>query len=140
MCGKYSTKKLAASADGRANSQAVGLWYAAKLYPVLSRDRKFVFKGCIMKSGIKSIGGMLAALWMGLSCQVTLANMPPPDASEVNSAIAEIAAKQAVDVQELRTLLQEFEAMRKTNANRVLQFVRRSLQRNAQTASSGCKG
>lgn len=76
-----------------------------------------------MKSGIKSIGGMLPALWMILSCQVTLANMPPPDTSEVNIAIAEIAAKQAVDAQELRALLQEFEAMRKTNANRVLQFV-----------------
>lgn len=76
-----------------------------------------------MKSGIKSICTVLAVVWLGLSCQVTLANMTPPDASDVNTAIAEIATKQAVDVKELRALLQEFESMRKTNSNRVLQFV-----------------
>ncbi len=86
-----------------------------------------MFKGCVIKTAIKPIVGMLAALWMGLICHASLAQpMPLPDSSkDLNSAIQEIAAKQQVDVQEVQALLQEFDAMRKTDARRAAQFVPR---------------
>ena len=77
-----------------------------------------------MKTPIRLIVAMLAALWMGLICQALLAQpMPYLDNQDINSAIQEIAAKQPVNVQELQALLQEFDAMRKTDAKHAAQFV-----------------
>ena len=84
-------------------------------------------KGGILNTGMKLIVGMLAALWMGLISQASLAqSKPTPNSSkDLNSAIQEIAAKQAVDVQELQALLQEFEAMSQTDESSVAQLVPR---------------
>ena len=79
-----------------------------------------------MKTEIKKIVGMLMTLWLGLICQASLSQpMPPLDRDGLNTTINEIAAKQLVDMQEHQALLQEFEAMRKTDESRVAQFVPR---------------
>ena len=80
-----------------------------------------------MKIGIKPIVGMLAALWLGLQCQYSLAQyiVPRLNSDGLDAAITAIAVKQQVDVQEVQALLQEFEAMRRTDESHAAQFVPR---------------